>query len=35
MEPVNLDNLISSGNEILDAKTVTAWFRAKQFLGIK
>ena len=34
MEPQNLDNLISSGNEILDAKTVTAWFRAKQFLGI-
>ena len=29
-----LDNLISSGKEILDAKTVTAWFRAKQFLGI-
>ncbi len=35
MEPKNLDNLISSGNEILDAKTVTAWFRAKQFLGIQ
>ena len=35
MEPESLDNLISSGNEILDAKTVTAWFRAKQFLGIK
>ena len=34
MEPKNLDNLISSGNEIMDAKTVTAWFRAKQFLGI-
>ena len=29
-----LDKLISSGKEILDAKTVTAWFRAKQFLGI-
>ena len=27
-----IDNLISSGDEILDAKTVTAWFRAKQFL---
>ena len=27
-----LDELISSGDEILDAKTVTAWFRAKQFL---
>ena len=35
MEPESLDNLICSGNEILDAKTVTAWFRAKQFLGIK
>ena len=35
MEPENLDDLIASGNEILDAKTVTAWFRAKQFLGIK
>ena len=34
MSPDTLDNLISSGNEILDAKTVTAWFRAKQFLGI-
>ena len=35
MNPDELDNLISSGDEILDAKTVTAWFRAKQFLGIK
>ena len=35
MEPESLDNLICSGNEILDAKTVPAWFRAKQFLGIK
>ncbi len=34
MKPENLDHLISSGNEILDAKTITAWFRAKQFLGI-
>ena len=32
LEPDELDNLISSGDEILDAKTVTAWFRAKQFL---
>ena len=32
MDPEELDNLISSGDEILDAKTVTAWFRAKQFL---
>ena len=34
MNPEELDNLISSGNETLDAKTVTAWFRAKQFLEI-
>ena len=34
INPEKLDNLISSGNEILDAKTVTAWFRAKQFLKI-
>ena len=32
MDPEELDNLISKGDEILDAKTVTAWFRAKQFL---
>ena len=32
MDPDELDNLISSGDEILDAKTITAWFRAKQFL---
>ena len=33
MDPEKLDNVISSGEEILDAKTVTAWFRAKQFLN--
>ena len=32
--PDELDNLIASGQEILDAKTITAWFRAKQFLKI-
>ena len=32
LDPDELDNLISSGDEILDAKTITAWFRAKQFL---
>ena len=32
LDPKELDDLISSGDEILDAKTVTAWFRAKQFL---
>ncbi len=34
LKPSELDDLIRSGNEILDAKTVTAWFRAKQFLNI-
>ena len=34
IEPIELDNLISSDKEILDAKTVTSWFRAKQFLDI-
>ena len=33
-EPNELDKLIASGRETLDAKTVTAWFRAKQFLKI-
>ena len=33
-DPNELDKLISSGRETLDAKTVTAWFRAKQFLKI-
>ena len=34
MNPEKLDELISIGNETLDAKTITAWFRAKQFLKI-
>ena len=34
LNPDELDNLIASGKETLDAKTVTAWFRAKQFLKI-
>ena len=33
LSPNELDNLISCGDEILDSKTVTAWFRAKQFLN--
>ena len=32
MDPDELNSLIANGDEILDAKTVTAWFRAKQFL---
>ena len=34
LSPSELDNLIASGREILDGKTVTAWFRTKQFLKI-
>tara|TARA_Y100001933_G_scaffold144143_1_gene142822 strand:+ start:72 stop:632 length:561 start_codon:yes stop_codon:yes gene_type:complete len=34
LSPFELDNLIASGDEILDAKTITAWFRTKQFLKI-
>ena len=34
LNPDELDKIISSGEEILDAKTVTAWFRAKQFLRL-
>tara|TARA_B100001109_G_scaffold119528_1_gene97434 strand:- start:342 stop:902 length:561 start_codon:yes stop_codon:yes gene_type:complete len=34
LSPLELDNLIASGEEILDGKTVTAWFRAKQLLEI-
>ena len=33
MTPAELDQLIASGDEYLDAKSVTAWFRAKQALG--
>ena len=34
MSPPQLDRLIASGDEFLDGKSVTAWFRAKQVLGI-
>ena len=34
LEPLELDNIIASGKEILDGKTVTAWFRAKQLLKL-
>ena len=33
MEPEMLDQMIASGNEYLDGKTVAAWYRAKQMLG--
>ena len=32
MSPAELDYCFASGNEWLDGKTVTAWFRAKQML---
>ena len=33
MTTEELDNCLSSGNEPLDGKSVTAWFRAKQFIN--
>jgi ADP-ribose pyrophosphatase len=32
MEPAELDASIASGDEALDGKSVTAWFRARQLL---
>ncbi|MEB3297709.1 MAG: NUDIX hydrolase [Cyanobacteriota bacterium] len=34
MEPSELDAALASGAEYLDGKSVTAWLRAKQLLGI-
>ena len=34
MEPDELDGALASGDEYLDGKSVTAWLRAKQLLGI-
>jgi ADP-ribose pyrophosphatase len=34
LSPGELDALLASGAEALDGKTVTAWFRAKQMLGL-
>ena len=34
MEPGELDEALASGYEYLDGKSVTAWLRAKQLLGI-
>jgi len=34
MTPAELDRALASGDEYLDAKSVTAWFQAKQLLGI-
>ncbi len=33
LSPAELDALLASGDEALDGKTVTAWFRAKQLLA--
>jgi ADP-ribose pyrophosphatase len=34
MEPARLDAAIASGDEALDGKSVTAWYRARQRLGL-
>jgi len=34
MEPGELDAVLASGEEALDGKSVTAWFRARQVLGL-
>jgi ADP-ribose pyrophosphatase len=34
MEPGELDAVLASGDEYLDGKSVTAWLRAKQLLGL-
>ncbi len=34
IEPAALDAALASGDEALDGKSVTAWFRARQLLGL-
>jgi ADP-ribose pyrophosphatase len=34
MEPDELDDALASGNEALDGKSVTAWYRARQHLAL-
>jgi len=34
LTPDQLDAALASGDEPLDGKSVTAWFRAKQLLGL-
>ena len=34
MQPAELDALLASGDEYLDGKSITAWLRAKQLLGL-
>ena len=33
--PEKLNGIIASGEELLDGKTITAWFRACQLLNIR
>lgn len=35
LEPGELDAVLASGNEYLDGKSLTAWFRARQLLGLR
>lgn len=34
LQPSELDAALASGDEALDGKSVTAWFRARQLLGL-
>jgi ADP-ribose pyrophosphatase len=34
MEPAQLEAAFASGEEALDGKSVTAWYRARQLLGL-
>ena len=34
MQPGELDAALAGGEEALDGKSVTAWYRAKQMLGL-
>ena len=34
LAPDELDAALASGDEALDGKSVTAWFRARQLLGL-
>jgi ADP-ribose pyrophosphatase len=34
LHPEELDQALASGHEALDGKSVTAWFRARQLLGL-
>jgi ADP-ribose pyrophosphatase len=34
MDPDQLEDTLASGDEYLDGKSVTAWLRARQVLGL-